>query len=212
MRTPDEMAALFTELPEAIENTAKIADRCNVNIKLGETQLPKFPLPPDVNANTYMRGLIEERIAGRYPELTQTVKDRLEYELSVVEKMGFADYFLIVQDFINWAKERGIVVGPGRGSAAGSLVSYVLGITDVDPLHYELLFERFLNPDRIQMPDIDVDFTDRRRDEVFGYLQEKYGLDHVAHIITFGTMAARASIRDVGRALEYKLRFLRSNR
>jgi DNA polymerase-3 subunit alpha len=201
MRSPDEMTALFAELPEAVENTAEIADRCNVNIKLGETQLPKFPLPPGVEANAYMRTLVDERIGARYPEITQTVKDRLEYELSVIEKMGFADYFLIVQDFINWAKERGIVVGPGRGSAAGSLVSYVLGITDVDPIHYGLLFERFLNPDRIQLPDIDVDFTDRRRDEVFGYLQEKYGVDRVAHIITFGTMAARASIRDVGRAL-----------
>ncbi len=201
LRAPEEMATYFTDTPEAILNTVKIANRCNVTLKLNEIQLPKFPLPEGITSGVYLRQLISERLPKRFPETTPTVTDRLEYELSVVGKMGFADYFLIVQDFINWAKERGIVVGPGRGSAAGSLVSYVLGITDVDPIKYDLLFERFLNPDRIQMPDIDVDITDRRRDEVFGYLQEKYGMDHVAHIITFGTMAARAAIRDVGRAL-----------
>ncbi len=201
MRSPEEMTELFKDAPEAIENTAKIADRCNLTIKLGETQLPRFPLPEGTDAKTYMRGLVYERVAKRYPEMGDAVTERMNFELSVVEKMNFCDYFLIVADFINWAKERGVVVGPGRGSAAGSIVSYILGITDVDPLKYDLLFERFLNPDRIQMPDIDVDITDRRRDEVFGYLQEKYGLDHVAHIITFGTMAARAAIRDVGRAL-----------
>ncbi len=201
MRSAEEMASFFTDVPEAITNTAAIADRCNVTIKLGEIQLPKFPVPDNGDANAYLRTLIIERRPHRYAELTPALNERIEYELAVVGKMGFADYFLIVQDFINWAKERGIVVGPGRGSAAGSIVSYILGITDVDPIAYDLLFERFLNPDRIQMPDIDIDITDRRRDEVFGYLQEKYGLDHVAHIITFGTMAARAAVRDVGRAL-----------
>lgn len=201
MRSPEEMATHFKDEPDAITNSAKIADRCNVEIKLGEIQLPKFPLPDGVESRDHMRQLISERLPKRFSEITPQVTERIDFELSVIEKMNFADYFLIVQDFINWAKDRGIVVGPGRGSAAGSLVSYVLGITDVDPIKYDLLFERFLNPERIQMPDIDVDITDRRRDEVFGYLQEKYGMDHVAHIITFGTMAARASIRDVGRAL-----------
>lgn len=201
MRDSEEMASYFTDTPAAITNTGVIADRCNVTIKLGEIQLPQFPVPDNGDSKLYLRSLVAERLPTRYPTPTPAVTERIAYELSVVEKMGFADYFLIVQDFINWAKERGIVVGPGRGSAAGSIVSYILGITDVDPITYDLLFERFLNPDRIQMPDIDVDITDRRRDEVFGYLQEKYGFDHVAHIITFGTMAARAAVRDVGRAL-----------
>lgn len=201
MRAPDEMAALFADVPEAIANTASIADRCNVKLQLNTIRLPKFPVPDGSDAKAYLRKLVHARIHTRYPEITPAVSDRVQFELGVIENMGFPDYFLIVQDFINWAKERGIVVGPGRGSAAGSIVSYILGITDVDPLQYDLLFERFLNPDRIQMPDIDVDITDRRRDEVFGYLQEKYGMDHVAHIITFGTMAARAAVRDVGRAL-----------
>ncbi|MDO8585082.1 MAG: DNA polymerase III subunit alpha [bacterium] len=201
MRSPDDMAALFADVPEAITNTAAIADRCNIKLQLNTIRLPKFPVPEGGDAKAYLRKLLDERIASRYSPVTPAVADRMQFELSVIEKMGFPDYFLIVQDFINWAKERGIVVGPGRGSAAGSIVSYILGITDVDPITYDLLFERFLNPERIQMPDIDVDITDRRRDEVFGYLQEKYGMDHVAHIITFGTMAARAAVRDVGRAL-----------
>ncbi|MDP2696453.1 MAG: DNA polymerase III subunit alpha [bacterium] len=202
MRSAEKMAEAFKDEPEAITNTVKIAEQCNVELKLNQIVLPKFPLPADgLSAMEYLRELVVEKLPGRYSELTPAVKERAEYELSVIEKMGFPDYFLIVQDFINWSKERGIVVGPGRGSAAGSLISYVLGITDVDPLKYDLLFERFLNPDRIQLPDIDVDITDRRRDEVFGYLVEKYGQDRVAHIITFGTMAARAAIRDVGRAL-----------
>ncbi len=201
LRSPEEMNELFADSPEAITNTALIADRCNLTITLNKIQLPHFPLPEGTSPLTYIRALIAERLPKRFPNPTPAVLERIAYELDVIGNMGFYDYFLIVQDFINWAKERGIVVGPGRGSAAGSLVSYVLGITDVDPLHYDLLFERFLNPDRIQMPDIDIDITDRRRDEVFGYLQEKYGVDHVAHIITFGTMAARAAIRDVGRAL-----------
>ncbi len=204
MTSPEEMAEYFKDLPEAILNTAKIADRCQVELELGKIRLPKFPLPEEngsQTANQYLEKILKSRIAERYPKTAPEVEKRLALELGVIEKMGFADYFLIVQDFINWAKERGIVVGPGRGSAAGSIVSYILGITDIDPLKYDLLFERFLNPERIQMPDIDIDITDVRRDEVVGYLREKYGEDKVANIITFGTMAARAAVRDVGRAL-----------
>jgi DNA polymerase-3 subunit alpha len=201
MRSGEEMAEFFKDVPEAIENTAHIADQCNVELQLGKTQLPKFDVPENKTANEYLRILITERTPMRYPDLTLEIKERIGYELGVIEKTGFADYFLIVQDFINWAKDHGIVVGPGRGSAAGSIIAYILNITDIDPLKYDLLFERFLNPDRIQMPDIDVDFADTRRDEVFGYLSEKYGKDRVAHIITFGTMAARAAIRDAGRAM-----------
>jgi len=201
LRSPEQMLEFFNDVPEVLENTAKIADRCNVEIQLGKIILPKFPLPDNQSANDYLEKLINERIDKRYPNLNEETKKRLDYEMGVIKKTGFVDYFLIVQDFVNWAKERGIAVGPGRGSAAGSIVSYILGITDLDPIQYGLMFERFLNPERISMPDIDLDFTDTRRDEVFGYLQEKYGVDHVAHIITFGTMAARAAIRDVGRAL-----------
>lgn len=201
MSSPEEMAERFKEIPEAIENTEKIAERCNVQIAIGKPILPHFPLPEGETAISFMRKLVAEKTPLKFPVITEEIKQRLEYELDVIEKTGYADYFLIVQDFINWAKDRGIVVGPGRGSAAGSLVSFVIGITDVDSIKYNIIFERFLNPDRIQMPDIDVDITDVRRDEVMGYLREKYGDDHVAHIITFGTMAARAAIRDVGRAL-----------
>jgi DNA polymerase III subunit alpha len=201
MRSPEEMAEFFQDTPEAVENTVKIAKECNLEINLGRTLLPEFNLPEGETANSYLRKLVYEGLEKRYPEKTKEVEERAEYELGVIEKTGFADYFLIVQDFINWAKDHGIVVGPGRGSAAGSIIAYILNITDIDPLKYELLFERFLNPDRIQMPDIDIDFADTRRDEVFGYLEEKYGKDRVAHIITFGTMAARAAIRDAGRAM-----------
>lgn len=197
----EEMSENFKDYPQAIENTLKIADSCDFEMELGKILLPKFETPNKQSANEYLRELIKERVGQRYEKITKEVQDRIDYELSVIEKTGFADYFLIVQDFINWAKERGVVVGPGRGSAAGSIVSYILNITDLDPIKYELLFERFLNPERIQMPDIDIDFTDTRRDEVFAYLEEKYGADRVAHIITFGTMAARAGVRDVGRAL-----------
>lgn len=201
MRSPDEMAELFKDLPEAIANTQLIADQCNLEIELNKIHLPKFQVPEGETPVSYLRKLIQERIGKKYPSVTSAVTDRIAYELGVIEKMGFADYFLIVQDLVNWAKDRGIVVGPGRGSAAGSIVSYILCITDIDPLKFDLLFERFLNPDRIQMPDIDIDITDKRRGEVMGYLHEKYGENHVAHIITFGTMAARAAVRDVGRAL-----------
>lgn len=200
----DEMEKLFEHTSEAIQNTRVIADKCNLEIKLGETLLPKFILPEgEPSSSTYLEKLVFERVKSRFANITSEIKERLDYELGVIKKTGFEDYFLIVQDFITWAKAHGIVVGPGRGSAAGSLASYVLGITNINPLKYDLLFERFLNPDRIQVPDIDIDFTDTRRDEVLAYVREKYGNDHVAQIITFGTMAARAAIRDTGRALGY---------
>jgi DNA polymerase-3 subunit alpha len=207
MKSPEEMAVFFKETPEALENTQKIKDLCNFEFELGKTKLPQYPsLPEGKTAEQYLENLCYERLPNKYRESFDSaqgkaVKDRLEYELAVIEKTGFAGYFLIVQDFVNWAKQNRIVVGPGRGSAGGSIVAYILNITNIDPLRYNLLFERFLNPERISMPDIDMDFTDRRRDEVLTYLSEKYGKDHVAQIITFGTMAARAAIRDVGRAL-----------
>jgi len=202
MRPPETMAELFKDLPEAIENTNKIASRCDVKLSIGKIHLPKFSLPEgETCSNKFLRKLIDEQISRRFPEINEEIKNRFEYELGVIEKMGFADYFLIVSDFVNWAKAHGIMVGPGRGSAAGSIISYILGITEVDPLKYDLLFERFLNPDRIELPDIDLDFADIRRDEVLEYIRNKYSEDKVAQIITFGTMAAKASIRDVGRAL-----------
>ncbi len=201
LKSGDQMAELFADVPEAIANTVRIAERCNVKINLGQVQLPHFTVPEGQTPDSYLRQLAEGGIPRRYGQSSQAVSERLEYELSVIAKTGFASYFLIVQDFVNWAKDHSIVVGPGRGSAAGSIVSYLLNITNVDPLKYELLFERFLNPERIAMPDIDIDFADVRRDEVLRYVEEKYGHDHVAQIITFGTMAARAAIRDVGRVL-----------
>ena len=203
MHTPEKMKKLFKDNPEAIENTQKIADACNFEFKLGETKLPHFEVPNKKTPNEYIEELCEQGLKNRKLEKTKELSERLNYELAIIKKTGFASYFLIVQDFVNWAKQNRIVVGPGRGSAAGSLVSYLLNITDIDPLKYNLLFERFLNPERISMPDIDLDFTDWRRDEVINYIAEKYGRDKVAQIITFGTMAARASIRDVGRALNY---------
>jgi DNA polymerase-3 subunit alpha len=210
--SPEAMAEKFSHIPggpEAIARTHEIAERCNVELELGKTLLPDFPKPPGKTANAYLRELIEERLPKKYPPEKQTkeMRERMEYEIGVIEKTGFADYFLIVQDLIRWAKMHGIAVGPGRGSAAGSIVSYALDITDIDPLKYGLLFERFLNPERIQMPDIDIDFADTRREEVLAYAREKYGEDHVARIITFGTMAARAAIRDAGRAMGYSYAF-----
>jgi DNA polymerase-3 subunit alpha len=213
--SPEAMAEKFSHIPGACERTVEIAERCNVEIELippygkGTYLLPEFPKPDGKTANAYMRELAMERLPRRFlpGQMTQEVTDRLEYELGVIEKTGFADYFLIVQDLIMWAKTHGIAVGPGRGSAAGSLVSYVLGITDLNPLTYKLLFERFLNPERISMPDIDIDFSDVRRDEVLAYARQKYGEDRVARIITFGTMAARAAIRDAGRAMGYSYAF-----
>ena len=194
---------------EAFDNTNKIAERCNFEIELGKTKLPPFPLPESYkNADEYLKKLVYDGLAVRYEnKITDDVKNRLEYELKVIGQTGFASYFLIVQDFINWAKQRGIIVGPGRGSAAGSLVTYLLNITNIDPLKYNLLFERFLNPERVSMPDIDIDFDDARRNEVLKYVASKYGHDHVAQVITFGTMAARGSIRDTGRALGYSYDF-----
>lgn len=195
----EEMRAFFPELPEAIDNTAKIAEMCNVELVLGTSILPKFDVPEGKTDANYLHELCEIGLTKRYKEITKEIRDRLEWELSIINRMGYASYFLIVDDLIKFAKNQGIVVGPGRGSAAGSIISYVLGITDLDPIEYRLLFERFLNPDRISMPDIDLDFSDTRRHEVIEYAQEKYGKDRVAGIITFGTMAARAAIRDVGR-------------
>lgn len=200
-RSQEEMIELFKDIPEAIENTTKIADKCNFEFELGKIHLPQYPLPKGENSNDHLRKLAQEGVKMRYGKITKEVQERLDHELEVIKKTGYADYFLIVRDFVNWAKERGIVVGPGRGSSAGSIVSYSLNITGVDPLKYDLLFERFLNPERNEPPDIDIDFADNRRDEVLGYLREKYGEDHVAQIITFGTMAARAAVRDAGRAL-----------
>jgi len=203
MRSPEEMFQAFKEVPEALENTQEIVEKCNFEFKFGETKLPYFPVPSGKNADEFLRELTYLGAKKRFEEINSEIRQRLEYELNVIKKTGFASYFLIVQDFVNWAKENRIVVGPGRGSAAGSLVSYCLGITNVNPLKYNLLFERFLNPERISMPDIDLDFTDRRRDEVIEYIRGKYGEENVAQIITFGTMAARVAIRDVGRALRY---------
>lgn len=202
LRAPDYMQELFRDLPEAAQNTVRIAARCNVEIQLGVLQLPSFDVPGGESAETYLEKLCAEGMRYRFGEHPPpAARARLEYELSVIKKTGFATYFLIVQDFVNWAKKNGVLVGPGRGSAAGSLISYLLNITNIDPLIYNLLFERFLNPDRISPPDIDLDFADTGRDRVLEYVQQKYGYQRVAQIITFGTMAARAAIRDAGRAL-----------
>jgi DNA polymerase-3 subunit alpha len=202
LKSPEEMAAHFAHIPEAISNTQEIVDKCNLEIKLGETQLPHFDFPEGFTAQTYLEKLCEDGLIKRFgDDITSEHRKRMDYEMSVIEKTGYASYFLIVQDFTNWARSQGIVVGPGRGSAAGSFVSYLVGITNIDPIKYDLLFERFLNPERVSMPDVDMDFADDRRDEVLQYVRRKYGNDHVAQIITFGTMAARAAIRDAGRAL-----------
>lgn len=208
LKSPEEMSRLFSDLKEAAENTKLVAQMIRLELPLGAIHLPPFPLPEGATPEQELSQLAHLGLTKRYGEnISQETKARLGYELDVIAKTRFASYFLIVADFISWAKERGIIVGPGRGSSAGSLVSYLLGITDIDPLKYGLLFERFLNPDRIQMPDIDVDFTDTRRDEVIAYVREKYGQDRVAQIITFGTMAARASVRDVTRALGHHWSF-----
>jgi len=204
MRPPERMIEDFKNVPEAIENTQRIVEVCNFEFKLGEIKMPRFETSNGKSPEEYLEELCYEGLKKRYGEkVEQKVLDRLKYELDVIKKTGFASYFLIVQDFVNWAKSQRIVVGPGRGSVGGSLVAYVLGITEIDPLKYDLLFERFLNPERVSPPDIDIDFTDVRRDEVIDYLAQKYGRDRVAQIITFGTMAARAVVRDVGRALGY---------
>jgi len=199
--SPEEMNKNFSEVPQALENTLRIAERCNLEIDFRHAQLPEFKVPPEHNINTYLKELCYKGLNERYSEITKQLAERLEYELSVIKKMEFEPYFLIVWDFVRYAKENGIIVGPGRGSAAGSLVAYCLNITNVDPMTYGLLFERFLNPERISMPDFDIDFCYERREEVIEYVSKKYGNDKVAQIITFGTMAARAAVRDVGRAL-----------
>jgi len=205
LRSSDDMIETFKHIPEAIENTRKIANACNLELELGITKLPKYEVPNGKTPDIYLKELSKKGLEKRYGKNpSKEVIERLDYELSVIKETGFASYFLIIQDLVNWAKSQRIVVGPGRGSAAGSIVSYLINVTNVDPIKNELLFERFLNPERISMPDIDLDFTDRRRDEVIRYVAEKYGKDKVAQIITFGTMAARAVIRDVGRALEYE--------
>ncbi|PIP24928.1 MAG: DNA polymerase III subunit alpha [Candidatus Nealsonbacteria bacterium CG23_combo_of_CG06-09_8_20_14_all_36_12] len=201
MKKPEEMMEFFKKVPEAIKNTQKIADLCNFQFKLGKTKLPYFEAPDNKNPDDYLKELCYEGMKKRHIEPKKQVIDRIEYELSVIKQTGFAPYFLIVQDFVNWAKQNRIVVGPGRGSVGGSLIAYLLNITNIDPLKYNLLFERFLNPERISLPDIDLDFNDRRRNEVIEYVVQKYGKDKVAQIITFGTMASRAVVRDVGRAL-----------
>lgn len=232
-KSPEEMAALFPYAPQAIENTYKIAQRCNVEIEFGVTKLPEFKVPDKYTSWTYLNYLCYKGLKHRYPDKagdvdvekmvkiaeseavedrkdavikqakdTNNIFERLAYELSVIYSMGYVDYFLIVWDYINYGKTHGIPVGPGRGSAAGSIVAYCLGITDIDPIKYQLVFERFLNPERVSMPDIDVDFCYERRQEVIDYVVEKYGKERVSQIVTFGTMAARAVIKDVGRVLD----------
>ena len=202
LKSAEEMRELFFDTPEACDNTLKIAERCNVTLEFGKFQMPEFPLPAGKTDSEYLRELCNKKILDRYPILTDEIKSRLDYELKIIHGMGYDGYFLIVYDFINFARQKKIPVGPGRGSAAGSLVAYVLGITELDPLKYNLLFERFLNPERVTLPDIDVDLCYIRRDEVIAYVRERYGADKVSQIVTFGTMAAKAAIRDVARVLD----------
>ena len=210
VKSPEEMATLFPYAPEALENTYKIAQRCNVEIEFGVTKLPKYDVPEGYTSWEYLNKLCWDGFAERYPNDTGKLKDQLTYELSIIQKMGYVDYFLIVWDFIKYSRDHGIAVGPGRGSAAGSLVSYTLGITNIDPAKYQLLFERFLNPERVSMPDIDVDFCFERRQEVIDYVVRKYGKDRVAQIVTFGTLAARGVLRDVGRVMDMPYAFVDS--
>src|SRR3989475_535979 len=202
VKSAEEMARVFAELPEACRNTLAVAERCNLTLDFGTFHLPRYLVPDGHTLDSYLRELSAAGLRRRYgPTPGEAVEARLAHELAVVEKMGFAGYFLVVWDFIHYARQQGIAVGPGRGSSAGSLTTYCLGITNIDPIRYGLLFERFLNPERISMPDMDIDFADDRRDEVIRYVAEKYGRDRVAHIITFGTLGAKAAIRDVGRVL-----------
>ena len=203
VKSPEEMAQLFPYVPEALENTQKISDRCHVEIEFGVTKLPKYDVPEGYTSWEYLNKLCYEGLEERYQPVTEELRERLKYELDTIQTMGYVDYFLIVWDFIKYARDHDIMVGPGRGSAAGSLVSYTLGITKLDPIRYQLLFERFLNPERVSMPDIDIDFCFERRQEVIDYVVRKYGKDRVVQIVTFGTMAARGVIRDVGRVLDF---------
>ena len=201
LKSEEEMRQLFPDHPEAYDNTMKIAQRCHVEIDFETQHLPEFALPQGTDKTEYLKGLAKQGLQQRYPKGNPVAQERLETEITLIESMGYVDYFLVVWDFIRYAKEQGIPVGPGRGSAAGSIVAYCLGITDIDPLKYGLIFERFLNPERVTMPDIDIDFCYERRQEVIDYVNEKYGADHVSQIITFGTMAAKQAIRDVGRVM-----------
>ncbi len=201
MRSPQEMKGLFIQYPEAIENTLKIADMCDINLSVGKWILPNYPLPDSETPAKHLETLVWDRAKEKFPKLTPEVKERIEYELNIINSKGYSTYFLIVGDFVNWAKDNGIAVGPGRGSAAGSVVSYILNITGINPFYFNLPFERFLNPFRPSPPDIDLDFEDERRDEVIAYVTKRYGADKVAQIITFGTMEARGAVRDAGRAL-----------
>ena len=201
-KSQEQMAELFPYAPEALENTHRIAERCNVEIEFGVTKLPRFDVPEGYDSWGYLTRLCQEGLERRYPEADDTLKERLEYELGVIRNMGYVDYFLIVWDFIHFARSHDIMVGPGRGSAAGSIVAYCLEITDIDPIRYSLLFERFLNPERVSMPDIDIDFCFERRQEVIDYVVEKYGKEQVVQIVTFGTLAAKGVVRDVGRVLD----------
>ena len=203
LKSEEEMRELFHAVPEAVDNAAKIAERCHVTLEFGTIKLPHFTVPEGISHADYLRDLAENGLTQRYgAEVPSAYRERMDYELSVVDRMGYTDYYLIVYDFVHFAKSRGIPVGPGRGSGAGSIVAYCVGITDIDPMKYDLLFERFLNPERVSMPDFDIDFCYERRGEVIDYVIRKYGEDHVAQIVTFGTLAARAAIRDIGRVLE----------
>ena len=211
VKSKEEMAALFPYAPEALENTQKIADRCHVEIEFGVTKLPKFDVPEGFTSWEYLNKLCFDGLKRRYGEDPDPVLvERLNYELGVIKSMGYVDYFLIVWDFIHFAKSNGIMVGPGRGSAAGSIVAYTLAITNIDPIRYQLLFERFLNPERVSMPDIDVDFCFERRQEVIDYVVRKYGKDRVVQIVTFGTLQARGVLRDVGRVMDLPYAFVDS--
>ena len=204
IKSPEEMIDYFEAVPDAIENTVKIAEKCNFDFEFGVTKLPNYDVPSEFETHeAYFRKLCDDGIKERYGENpSREILDRVEYEMDVISKMGYVDYYLIVWDFIHYAKSVGISVGPGRGSGAGSIVAYAIGITDIDPIKYNLLFERFLNPERVSMPDFDVDFDYERRGEVIDYVARKYGIDHVSQIITFGTLSAKSVIRDVGRVLD----------
>ncbi|MBU8905165.1 DNA polymerase III subunit alpha [Desertibacillus haloalkaliphilus] len=210
LMSESEIEQNLQDVPEACQRSGEIADRCHVTIPFGQEVLPKYPLPMEGSAKEYLQHLCEQGLKKRYSVITEEIRARLNYELSIINDMNYTDYFLIVWDFMNYAHQQGMITGPGRGSAAGSLVAYVLEITNVDPIRYRLLFERFLNPERISMPDIDIDFPDRRREEVIDYVVNKYGHSHVAQIITFGTLAAKAALRDVGRVLGLEQRLIDS--
>ena len=201
LKSPEEMQQLFSYVPDALENTCKIAQSCNYDFIFGQLKLPYYQLPEGLTAPQYMRKIAQEGLRRRYPSPTKEVLDRFEYELAMIEKMGYVEYYLIVWDYVHYAKTHGVVVGPGRGSGAASIVAYCMDITTLDPIRYNLLFERFLNPERVSMPDFDVDFEPEGRGRVIDYVTAKYGSENVAQIVTFGTMKARLAVRDVGRAM-----------